>query len=700
MARFAPGAIPSSAVRMPPSALPAGSWRTAVSGARSRPVLVTGPARVDTNGQEPKALVILFRQDFDDTVFPPAGWSLQTIGVSEDSWFRRMAASHPAGVLPFSGAGMAEYDVWDYPSKAGCRLISPSFDPQGAAVHVNFAFLRAYSSEMPGDSLFVQYSTDSGADWTTAAGFWPYLPAPGTPVWDLRDVALPAINGNVQVALVGMSDFGFVILYIDNVRAYIPFPYDVGVPGIETPVGYVGPNTSQPVRALVRNYGSDSATFVVYARMVQALSPYDTVWSANRTVSNLPSGDTSQVSFGDWTVPAASDSWQLLVWTVLASDSNPANNLNSAAVSSYTPRFGTVLGRYEMGDTGYRNTGITWRADSGRFYYMAVNPHQVFSFQPAKPVATKRDENWTFLNLGDTATEDQTWGIAWDEVNEDFWITQVPDSDISSCYAIRYTANGQPGGAPADTWNLGAVEDSFWFAGLARTAGGYFLSAKVGGTNRFYKLDLSHKQSKGFAPGPELAYRACCPFQFGDTNWILSGGWNQGEVYRLDTLGVIHDSAIMPELADCAVYEPATKDPDSIVCAFATINAPLNPIVKFSLGLTWGDLGATSMPEPGADVSRVRLEEPQPTPFTGRTSIRYELPAAASTRLAVYSAAGRRVRTLQSGSQSPGAHQVYWDGRDEHGVPLVAGVYFCRLDIRDARIADSRQLVRKLVIIE
>ncbi|MBZ0268959.1 right-handed parallel beta-helix repeat-containing protein [bacterium] len=69
-----------------------------------------------------------------------------------------------------------------------------------------------------------------------------------------------------------------------------------------------------------------------------------------------------------------------------------------------------------------------------------------------------------------------------------------------------------------------------------------------------------------------------------------------------------------------------------------------------------------------------------PNPFRMQTTIEFELPDAAPVRLAVYDTAGRRVRTLVAGTvHAAGRVAVPWDGRDEAGRPVAAGVYFTRL---------------------
>jgi len=77
------------------------------------------------------------------------------------------------------------------------------------------------------------------------------------------------------------------------------------------------------------------------------------------------------------------------------------------------------------------------------------------------------------------------------------------------------------------------------------------------------------------------------------------------------------------------------------------------------------------------------------SPFHGETAFAYALPAAGSARLSVYDCVGRRVRTLLDGQAEAGTRAIAWDGRDETGRSLPAGVYLARL-AADAQQASCR----------
>ncbi len=77
-----------------------------------------------------------------------------------------------------------------------------------------------------------------------------------------------------------------------------------------------------------------------------------------------------------------------------------------------------------------------------------------------------------------------------------------------------------------------------------------------------------------------------------------------------------------------------------------------------------------------------------PNPFVGATVVSFEAPLGGVVALRVHDVAGRLVRTLADGIIEPGRHEVSWDGRNDAGVPVGCGVYFCTLEagaLRDCR---------------
>jgi hypothetical protein len=87
-----------------------------------------------------------------------------------------------------------------------------------------------------------------------------------------------------------------------------------------------------------------------------------------------------------------------------------------------------------------------------------------------------------------------------------------------------------------------------------------------------------------------------------------------------------------------------------------------------------------------------RLLANTPNPFNPRTSVRFELPAAAVVRVDVYDAAGALIRTLLDGARGPGTHTLEWDGTDQGGRGVASGMYFTRLRV-DGAVVDTRKMM-------
>jgi hypothetical protein len=69
-----------------------------------------------------------------------------------------------------------------------------------------------------------------------------------------------------------------------------------------------------------------------------------------------------------------------------------------------------------------------------------------------------------------------------------------------------------------------------------------------------------------------------------------------------------------------------------------------------------------------------------PNPARGSCTFRLNLPSAGLARVQVVDAAGRLVRRLPETWRPAGSYALAWDGRDDSGSPVRAGVYFAQLN--------------------
>ncbi len=108
---------------------------------------------------------------------------------------------------------------------------------------------------------------------------------------------------------------------------------------------------------------------------------------------------------------------------------------------------------------------------------------------------------------------------------------------------------------------------------------------------------------------------------------------------------------------------------------------PIGLVLDPDHWLLWR-LDATVEAPSAADAGRLPSIRVFPNPSGPGVfeEVRLVLPERGRTRLEVFDAAGRRVRCLFDGTAGPGTERVRWDGRNERGDLVPAGVYFHRLE--------------------
>jgi len=81
-----------------------------------------------------------------------------------------------------------------------------------------------------------------------------------------------------------------------------------------------------------------------------------------------------------------------------------------------------------------------------------------------------------------------------------------------------------------------------------------------------------------------------------------------------------------------------------------------------------------------------QLKSNYPNPFNPETRIVYGIPhdikSTDRVQLEIFSVQGYRVRSLEV-DRSPGWHEVAWNGKDERGVVMSAGMYVTRFIVGD-----------------
>ncbi|MCH7574574.1 MAG: T9SS type A sorting domain-containing protein [Candidatus Marinimicrobia bacterium] len=94
------------------------------------------------------------------------------------------------------------------------------------------------------------------------------------------------------------------------------------------------------------------------------------------------------------------------------------------------------------------------------------------------------------------------------------------------------------------------------------------------------------------------------------------------------------------------------------------------------------------------------LEPNYPNPFNPVTTIYFVLPAASHVRLTVYDLTGRIVTTLVNGVSDAGYRSVIWQGQDDSGQSVPAGVYLYRVTASSLGSGERFSQTRKMVLLK
>jgi hypothetical protein len=122
------------------------------------------------------------------------------------------------------------------------------------------------------------------------------------------------------------------------------------------------------------------------------------------------------------------------------------------------------------------------------------------------------------------------------------------------------------------------------------------------------------------------------------------------------------------------------------------VQPEVGPTAYVPVLLHVGDITGVSG-DRGAPQTMV-LEAAKPNPFAVSAILHYGLPTAQAAQLVVYDASGRAVRTLARGTAAAGYYAVEWNGRDEAGRAMPAGVYFARLQTTDRSLTQRLLRIR------
>ena len=277
-------------------------------------------------------------ESFDGTTFPPTGW--QNIQVGGTGLWKRVTAGVEPICTPHSGAGMAEYNSYDYLAGANALLVSPPLTFTGASVH-NFSFWFYGDSGWPiyNDSLGVYYNSTAnltGAKWL--ATIPRYNPVDG---WYKYSYLLPAsLTGTKYLIFRGYSKYGNN-MFLDDVTLTVPPANDLSTMLINNGK-YLTDTVPTIPSALIKNTGLNTQTgFHVICKIYNYANTE--IYSDNQTVASLALWDTTSVNFTPFSLPAPQAIYTMKIYTSLATDMDHTNDTLIKTVYTYTHDRQSVL---------------------------------------------------------------------------------------------------------------------------------------------------------------------------------------------------------------------------------------------------------------------------------------------------------------------------------------------------------------------
>ena len=138
-------------------------------------------------------------------------------------------------------------------------------------------------------------------------------------------------------------------------------------------------------------------------------------------------------------------------------------------------------------------------------------------------------------------------------------------------------------------------------------------------------------------------------------------------------VGTANDAGQFPDTIRRVAFLILLRDaPDEVLVMLKPVHKRFNKLAFFRSD------AVSSVPDVGR---RTVLYGAYPNPFNPRTTIAFELTQQTVVNLFVFDVAGRLIRVLLDGEAvAKGRREIAWDGRDDSGQWVAAGVYFCRLD--------------------
>jgi hypothetical protein len=163
---------------------------------------------------------------------------------------------------------------------------------------------------------------------------------------------------------------------------------------------------------------------------------------------------------------------------------------------------------------------------------------------------------------------------------------------------------------------------------------------------------------------------------FAGDPFFTSGFFWTEETGMVDIDTFLADHDLTPENFDIQSMQAVTPDGTAM---YGFGQSTVSPFQRRSFVIRFDD----PVEAPVVAAPRPELLFARPNPTRGPATLTLDLPRTVHGTLTIHDAAGRLVRELRSGVIPAGRHEIEWDGRDEGGSRVAAGVYCSRFAATD-----------------
>lgn len=93
-------------------------------------------------------------------------------------------------------------------------------------------------------------------------------------------------------------------------------------------------------------------------------------------------------------------------------------------------------------------------------------------------------------------------------------------------------------------------------------------------------------------------------------------------------------------------------------------------------------------------LTQFTVRQNYPNPFNPSTNIEYSLPEDGFAEVSIYTINGELIRTLYSGEQSAGTHNLSWNSRNSSGSSVSSGIYLYQVRFNNSVMTKKMLLLK------